>query len=99
MGSVHRLCRSCGVPPKIAIKTHISNGLQNHWRFGENDPNMPRLPAIKRKPDDLSYVHLQIPLWLKRKAIDKAKTRAQGLTDYLRALLVQDVGTRDDPKA
>ena len=57
---------------------------------------MPRPPATTGKPDDLSYVHLQIPLWLKRKAIAKAKSRAQGLTDYLRALLVADVGPKDE---
>ncbi len=55
---------------------------------------MAKPPALTGKPDDLVYIHVKLPLWLKRKAVEKAKASAQDLTEYLRALLIQDLGAK-----
>jgi len=57
---------------------------------------MARQPATHGKPDDLSYIHVQIPVWMKKRAIEQAKNRGQNLAAYLKALIVADVGERKE---
>lgn len=62
--------------------------------FGRYRCGMPRRPQTAGKPDDLVYLHLRVPNWLKKRAVDKAKTRATDLTGYVTGLLVADLGDK-----
>jgi hypothetical protein len=56
---------------------------------------MPNKPQLEGKdPNELVYIHVKIPLWLKRKLVAAAADRGQDLTAYVIATLVEDLGPR-----
>jgi hypothetical protein len=55
---------------------------------------MGRQHVTEGKPDDLVPVQVKMPLWLKRKALARAKEKAQDLSAYVKALIVADAGEK-----
>lgn len=55
---------------------------------------MGRQHVTEGKPDDLVPIQVKMPLWLKKKALARAKERAQDLSAYVKALIIADAGER-----
>ncbi len=55
---------------------------------------MARQHTTKGKPEDLVPVQVKMPLWLKLKALARAKEKAQDLSAYVKALIIADAGER-----
>lgn len=45
---------------------------------------MPSPVRTKGHPDEIVNLQVKVPMWLKLKAVAKAKSEAQSLTDWLR---------------
>jgi hypothetical protein len=48
--------------------------------------------ATEGKPDDLVPVQVKMPLWLKKRALARARERAQDLSAYIKWLIVTEAG-------
>jgi hypothetical protein len=55
---------------------------------------MGRAHVTEGKPDDLVPVQVKMPLWLKRKALARAKEKALDLSAYIKTLITADAGER-----
>ncbi len=55
---------------------------------------MARQHVTDGKPEDLVPIQVKMPLWLKKKALARAKEKAQDLSAYIKALIVADAGER-----
>jgi hypothetical protein len=54
---------------------------------------VPRKPATEGRPDDLVKFQMELPVWLKRRALDRMKALGKrSLGGYITDLLVADVG-------
>lgn len=53
---------------------------------------MAKQHVTEGKPDDLVPVQVKMPLWLKKRALARAKERAQDLSAYIKSLIVADGG-------